>query len=114
MIEVITNEVSKHTMTEVLGNLLTDALGEEIKTKCKFIYPLNNIYIRKVKTVKKPKFDTTKLNELYKEAPESKGTKKEAGAVEDEASKNLLHKWFWLFRIYVIVNVVLTLYLSPW
>jgi len=92
MIEVITNEVSKHTMTDVLSNLLTDALGEEIKAKCKFIYPLNNIYIRKVKTVKKPKFDTTKLNELYKDAPESKVAKKD-GAPEDDASKNLLYKW---------------------
>jgi len=91
MIEVITNEVSKHTMTEVLGNLLTEAIGEEIKNKCKFIYPLNNIYIRKVKTVKKPKFDTTKLNELYKDVPESKTGKKES-AVEEEGSKNLLHK----------------------
>jgi len=63
-----------------------------LKNKCKFIYPLNNIYIRKVKTVKKPKFDAVKLNELYKEAPESKGVKVAGGANEDEASKNLLHK----------------------
>jgi len=91
MIDVITNEVSKHTMSDVLANLLTDALGEEIKAKCKFIFPLNNIYIRKVKTVKKPKFDTAKLNELYKDVPESKVAKKEGGT-EDEASKNLLSK----------------------
>jgi len=93
MIEVINEHVSKHNMTQVLDNLLTDVIGEDIKNKCKFIYPLNNIYIRKVKTVKKPKFDAVKLNELYKEAPESKG--KTSGAVvnEDEASKNLLHKW---------------------
>jgi len=92
MIEVITNEVSKHTMTEVLGNLLTEAIGEEIKKACKFIYPLNNIYIRKVKTVKKPKFDTQKLNDLYKDVPESKTGKKDGTVVEDEGSKNLLHK----------------------
>jgi len=92
MVEVITNEISKHNMTEVLGNLLTDAIGEEIKNKCKFIYPLSNIYIRKVKTVKKPKFDISKLNELHKDAPESKLAKKEAAATEDAESKNLLHK----------------------
>jgi len=79
-------------MTEVLGNLITDVIGEEIKTKCKFIYPLTNIYIRKVKTVKKPKFDVSKLNDLHKDAPESsKAAKKETGN-EDDASKNLLHK----------------------
>jgi len=89
MIEVITDTVSKHNMTDVLSNLLTDSIGDDIKNKCKFIYPLNNIYIRKVKTVKKPKFDVVKLNELYKEAPAEKA--KQAGG-EDEASKNLLHK----------------------
>jgi len=92
MVDVITSEVSKHNMTDVLSNLLTDAIGDEIKSKCKFIYPLNNIYIRKVKTVKKPKFDTVRLNELHKDAPEGKVAKKE-GANEDEASKNLLTKW---------------------
>jgi len=79
-------------MTEVLGNLITDAIGEEIKTKCKFIYPLTNIYIRKVKTVKKPKFDVSKLNDLHKDAPESSKATKKADGNEDDASKNLLHK----------------------
>jgi len=79
-------------MTDVLGNLITDAIGEEIKTKCKFIYPLTNIYIRKVKTVKKPKFDVSKLNELHKDAPESKIAKKEVAGGADDESKNLLHK----------------------
>jgi len=92
MIDVITETVSKHNMTDVLSHLLTDAIGEDIKNKCKFIYPLNNIYIRKVKTIKKPKFDVVKLNELYKDAPESKGLKKEGGNAEDEAAKNLLHR----------------------
>jgi len=31
MIEVITETVSKHNMTDVLSNLLTDAIGEDIK-----------------------------------------------------------------------------------
>jgi len=93
MIDVITEAVSKHNMTDVLSNFLTDNIGEEIKNKCKFIYPLNNVFIRKVKTVKKPKFDVVKLNELYKDAPEAKGkaAKGELSA-EDEASRNLLNR----------------------
>ena len=48
--------------------------------------------IRKVKLLKKPKFDLTKLMELYQDKPELeiKG-KKDAAAKEDEP-KNLLTK----------------------
>jgi small subunit ribosomal protein S3Ae len=93
MIDVITKEVSKANMVDVLSNLITENIGEEIKTACKFIYPLTNVYVRKVKTVKKPKFDVTKLNELYKEAPaEAKGAKTEGAEGGDDAAKNLLYK----------------------
>jgi len=94
MIDVITKEVSKANMVDVLGNLITENIGEEIKTQCRFIYPLTNVYVRKVKTVKKPKFDVAKLNELYKEAPaEQKAAKGEAATGgEDDATKNLLYK----------------------
>jgi len=49
MIDVINDTVSKHNMTDILSNLLTDSIGDEIKNKCKFIYPLANVYVRKVK-----------------------------------------------------------------
>jgi len=80
-------------MVDVLGNLITENIGEEVKTQCRFIYPLTNVYVRKVKTIKKPKFDVAKLNELYKEAPQqqSKESKGETTG-EDEATKNLLYK----------------------
>jgi len=91
MIDVITKEVSKANMVDVLGNLITENIGEEIKAQCKFIYPLTNVYIKKVKTIKKPKFDVTKLNELYKDVPqtESKGAKGETVG-DDSGAKNLL------------------------
>jgi len=91
MIDVINDTVSKHNMTDILSNLLTESIGDEIKNKCKFIYPLANVYVKKVKAIKKPKFDSAKLNELYKEAP-SKETKVVATGGDDGAV-NLLHKW---------------------
>ena len=48
------------------------------------IFPLQNVLIRKVKLLKKPKFDLTKLMELYQEKPE------EAKAVKKEEPKNKL------------------------
>jgi len=90
MVDIINREVSKANMTQVLDRLLSDTIGEDIKKACKFIYPLVNVHIKKVKTLKKPKFDVAKLNELYKEAPtETKGVK---AVNQDEEAKNLLSK----------------------
>lgn len=51
--------------------------------------------IKKAKVLKKPKFDLTKLMELYQERPEAerKGEKKVEGEAEvKEEPKNLLSK----------------------
>lgn len=37
----------------------------EIEKKCQAIFPLQNVFIRKVKVLKKPKFDLTKLMEMH-------------------------------------------------
>jgi small subunit ribosomal protein S3Ae len=51
---------------------LKEEIGKQIQTECSKIYPLqDNCMIRKVKLLKKPKFDLTKLMELYKDTPEA-------------------------------------------
>jgi len=42
-----------------------DTFGTEIEKKCQSIFPLQNVYIRKVKVLQKPKFDLTKLMEMH-------------------------------------------------
>ena len=37
--------------------------------KCKQIFPLENITIRKVKSIKRPKIDLNQLNEMHAETP---------------------------------------------
>ena len=56
--------------------------------ECQKIFPLQNVLVRKVKLLKKPKFDLTKLMELYQEKPELeiKGKKAE-GAAEEPKNK---------------------------
>lgn len=69
---------------------VSDSIGKEIQKQCSKIFPLQNVLVRKVKLLKKPKFDLTKLMELYQDKPELeiKG-KKEATGAKDEP-KNLL------------------------
>ena len=36
---------------------IPDAFGRDIEKSCQSIYPLHDVFIRKVKVLKKPKFD---------------------------------------------------------
>ena len=62
-----------------------DSIGKAIQKECQKIFPLQNVLVRKVKLLKKPKFDLTKLMELYQEKPEVeiKGKKEEAPKEEE-------------------------------
>ena len=37
---------------------IPDSIGKDIEKKCQSIYPLHDVFIRKVKVLKKPKFDS--------------------------------------------------------
>jgi small subunit ribosomal protein S3Ae len=54
----------------IISYSISDSLGRDIQKECGKIFPLDNVIIRKVKLLKKPKFDLTKLMELYQEKPE--------------------------------------------
>jgi small subunit ribosomal protein S3Ae len=54
---------------------LKEEIGKQIQQECSKIFPLqDNCMIRKAKILKKPKFDLTKLMELYKDVPEAQKT----------------------------------------
>jgi len=56
-----------------------ESIGDEIEKKCKSVFPLQNCFVRKVKVLKKPKFDLTKLMELHGDA-----TGEDSGAALDK------------------------------
>lgn len=47
---------------------MPESIAEEISKRCQSIFPLQNVCIRKVKMLKKPKFDLTKLMEMHGDA----------------------------------------------
>lgn len=49
----------------VVGKLIPDSISKDIEKSCQGIYPLHDVNIRKVKVLKKPKFDIGKLLELH-------------------------------------------------
>jgi small subunit ribosomal protein S3Ae len=94
MVDILTKEAASNTLTNFVKTLITDSLGENIINACKFIYPLTNVLVRKVKMLKRQKLDAAKLNDLFKEGREEvvKGPEAGKAAENEEESKNLLKK----------------------
>eukprot|EP00069_Balaena_mysticetus_P009391 bmy_06323T0 len=72
MMKIMTQEVQTNDLKEALGK--TEKAGQSI-------YPLHDAFVRKVKMLKKPKFELGKLMELRSEGSSSgKATGDAAGA----------------------------------
>ena len=67
MVEIITREVSATDMKDVVSKLIPDTMASDITKACHGIYPLHDVHIRKVKVLKKPRFDLNKLMEMHGE-----------------------------------------------
>ena len=48
----------RYTIFPLIGCRIPDSIGKDIEKKCQSIYPLHDVFIRKVKVLKKPKFDS--------------------------------------------------------
>ncbi|XP_051161868.1 40S ribosomal protein S3a [Leptopilina boulardi] len=73
MVEIINEDISKSDLKGVVSKLLPDAIAKDIEKACQGIYPLHDVYIRKVKVLKKPRFELSKLLELHGDGGGSKG-----------------------------------------
>jgi small subunit ribosomal protein S3Ae len=67
MCEIIAKEVTSFELKEVVQKLIPDSIAKDIEKLCSYIYPLTDVYIRKVKVVKKPKFDMGRLLDMHGE-----------------------------------------------
>lgn len=65
MVELITEDVQKSDLKGVVSKLIPDTIAKDIEKACQRIYPLHDVYIRKVKVLKKPRFELSKLLELH-------------------------------------------------
>jgi len=74
MTDIMTAEASKGDLKALVLKFIPESIGKEIEKACKDIYPLQNTFIRKVKLLKKPKFDITKLMELHGDSAGDNGS----------------------------------------
>jgi small subunit ribosomal protein S3Ae len=85
MFDIMKEEASKCDLKELVQKLTSqpDSIGQEIEKKCQSIFPLKDVFIRKVKVLKKPKFDLIKLMEMHGDTAEDTGA-----AVDKVAAAN--------------------------
>jgi small subunit ribosomal protein S3Ae len=82
MFEIIQKEASVCDLKDLVQKFIAEVIGSEIQKSCQSIYPLQNVYVRKVKILKTPRFDLGKLLELHGEA----------GAAEDKGARVVVGK----------------------
>ena len=81
MMEIITQEVQTSDLEKMVNKLISDTIGKDIEKACQSIYPLQDVCVRKVKMLKKPKFELGKLMELHgKGSSSGKATGDKTGA----------------------------------
>merc|ERR1712060_1008801 len=88
MTEIMANEAGKVQLRELVKKLIPESIGKEIEKQTQGIFPLKDVLIRKVKILKKPKFDITKLMELHGDGGADEGAA--LGRPEAEDAKNVL------------------------
>eukprot|EP00240_Pyramimonas_obovata_P013792 CAMPEP_0118920888 /NCGR_PEP_ID=MMETSP1169-20130426/315_1 /TAXON_ID=36882 /ORGANISM="Pyramimonas obovata, Strain CCMP722" /LENGTH=257 /DNA_ID=CAMNT_0006861509 /DNA_START=80 /DNA_END=853 /DNA_ORIENTATION=- len=77
MTEIMSREATSCDMKELVLKFIPESIGKDIEKACVGIYPLTNVFIRKVKILKAPKFDMGKLMEVHGDFTEEIGTKVE-------------------------------------
>lgn len=79
IVQVLQTEISSKPLSAFVQSVLMDKIEGDIKRACERIYPLEPVHIQKVKLVKKPKMDITKLMEIH-----DKATVEDDGVAVDE------------------------------
>ncbi|KAF3490350.1 hypothetical protein F2Q69_00057903 [Brassica cretica] len=64
MSEIMVKEASSCDLKELVAKFIPESIGRDIEKATQNIYPLQNVFIRKVKILKAPKFDLGKLMEV--------------------------------------------------
>merc|ERR1712232_994193 len=65
MIDIMRESVTSSELKQLVEKLIHNVIEKQIETATRSVYPLTNIYIRKVKMLKTPKFDLNKLMEVH-------------------------------------------------
>jgi small subunit ribosomal protein S3Ae len=73
MMEIMRRNAASGDLRKLFDKLIPEAIGAEITKECRSIYPIKDVYVRKVKVVKRPKFDLERLMDVHGAGKEDSG-----------------------------------------
>jgi len=65
IVDIVKGHIQSADLKQVVEKFIHNIIEKQIETSARSIYPLNNTYIRKVKMLKTPKYDLTKLMDIH-------------------------------------------------
>ncbi|KAI8867686.1 40S ribosomal protein S1 [Ramicandelaber brevisporus] len=71
MTDIMQREASNCDLKELVQKFIPETIGAQIAKACHGIYPLQNVFVRKAKILKTPKYDAQKLLEQHAGADET-------------------------------------------
>ncbi|KAK4729973.1 hypothetical protein R3W88_022961 [Solanum pinnatisectum] len=75
MREIMVNQAQSCDLKDLVLKFIPESISREIEKATSSIYPLQNVFIRKVKILKAPKFDLGRLMEVHGDYSEDVGVK---------------------------------------
>jgi len=75
MVDIIVREASTVSLNDLVAKFIPESIANQIVKETQMIFPLTNVFIRRAKVLKTPKFDAYKLQELFTDIKEDKGEK---------------------------------------
>ena len=83
--ELVTREVPTHDLKEVINKLIPDRIGKGTEKACQSMYLPHEVFVRKVKMLKKPKLELGKLTSFVMKAAVLEKLPDETGAEVERA-----------------------------
>jgi len=74
MVDIMTREATSCDIRQLFQKFISETVSKQIESECQGIYPLQNVFIRKAKILKRPKFDAYKLSEIHTETHATEDT----------------------------------------
>eukprot|EP00392_Amoebophrya_sp_AT5.2_P008548 g8576.t1 len=89
IVSTVQQIVGAGQLKDLVKHLIIDKIETDVKSATNRVYPLEPVHIQKVKIVKKPKMDITKLMEIHDTKGDDSGLPVDTN--EPEEAKNLLN-----------------------
>jgi len=75
MVDIMTENAQSGDLRSLVQKIVPGSIGQQIEKAVQSIFPMKDIYVQKIKMLKSPKFDLTKLMEVHTVSAEEAGAK---------------------------------------